>query len=286
MAHLPEALSWFHLKEDPFAHACAEAYFAPTAMHSRALGSLRQTVLTEGGVVCVLGRPGSGKSLLARHFASTLIAPSATGLGYEPHIIDASRIDRSPLGLVRAFSASVGLKRRVPEYRIYDEIERTAIERIRAGARLVLIVDDAEFLSAAALESIQHLWNLVTPEGARFLVRIAVFAQPRIGRVLALPQLAALRSRISSTVQDLAPVDRDDLVRLIEHRLAVAGAPDGVVALDAIERVVELSDLTPGNCMAIAAAALQRAYAERHARVVAEHVRGEAAESAGHGRVA
>ncbi|HQR40805.1 MAG TPA: hypothetical protein PLF26_20655, partial [Blastocatellia bacterium] len=78
--------------------------------------------------------------------------------------------------------------------------------------------------------------------------------------------------RISLAVPDLAPLSNDDVQALLRHRLAVAGAREGLVTSDALAAIAAASEGNAGTAVSFASAALRRAFVERSAEVGSRHV--------------
>jgi general secretion pathway protein A len=90
------------------------------------------------------------------------------------------------------------------------------------GLRVVLIVDEAQNLSADALEQVRLLTNLETP--TQKLLQIILLGQPELRDELNRPELRQLAQRITARYH-LTPLDRDETEAYVRHRLAVAGCP-------------------------------------------------------------
>ncbi len=89
-----------------------------------------------------------------------------------------------------------------------------------AGRRCLLIVDEAQNLSLAALEELRMLSNIT--EGRRASLQTILMGQPQFRRLLASPDLDQLRQRVLASYH-LGPLTRDETRAYIEHRLALVG---------------------------------------------------------------
>ena len=85
----------------------------------------------------------------------------------------------------------------------------------------MLILDEAQNLSVAVLEQIRMLSNLETDN--RKLIQILLVGQPELTRTLSRPDLSQLSQRISVRC-NLQPLDQEETIRYIHHRIAVAGS--------------------------------------------------------------
>ncbi|HQR39720.1 MAG TPA: hypothetical protein PLF26_15140, partial [Blastocatellia bacterium] len=71
---------------------------------------------------------------------------------------------------------------------------------------------------------------------------------------------------------DLAPLSQPDVIALVRHRLAVAGAREGLFAPEALAAIASTSDGCAGTAVSVAAAALRRAFGDQSNQVDARHV--------------
>ena len=88
------------------------------------------------------------------------------------------------------------------------------------GRRCLLVVDEVQNLSMAALEELRMLSN-ITIEGHSPLQTI-LLGQPQFRRILASPDLDQLRQRVLAAYH-LGPLSDEETRAYIEHRLRMAG---------------------------------------------------------------
>jgi len=89
---------------------------------------------------------------------------------------------------------------------------------------VLLVIDEAQNLSFAALEELRMLSNLETEKSK--LLEIVLVGQPNLRDKLAAPELEQLRQRITVSYH-LCPLDADEAANYVNHRLrrAALGAP-------------------------------------------------------------
>jgi LysM repeat protein len=107
----------------------------------------------------------------------------------------------------------------------------------------VVIIDEAQNLSDAALETVRLLTNFETPRAK--LMQIVLAGQPQLSDKLMSPALVQLRQRIS-TVCRLERFSAEETGAYIDHRLRLAGyhgAP--LFTKDALKLITETSQGTP-----------------------------------------
>jgi general secretion pathway protein A len=102
-------------------------------------------------------------------------------------------------------------------------LNRLLIERYAQGQITVLIIDEAQNLSAEILEEIRLLTNLET--STEKLLQIILVGQPELSHKLDSPNLRQLKQRIClrCELEPLSPSDTEEYVRT---RLKIAGLPD------------------------------------------------------------
>ncbi|MDA8248070.1 MAG: AAA family ATPase, partial [Rhodospirillales bacterium] len=89
-----------------------------------------------------------------------------------------------------------------------------------AGRRCLLVIDEAQNLSLAALEELRMLSNLT--EGGRASLQTLLAGQPQFRQMLASPDLDQLRQRVLASYH-LGPLAREETRAYVQHRLTTAG---------------------------------------------------------------
>jgi general secretion pathway protein A len=102
-----------------------------------------------------------------------------------------------------------------------DAINAYLLESHAQARNNVLIIDEAQNLSAEVLEQLRLLTNLETSE--RKLLQIILIGQPELRGMLARPELEQLAQRVIARYH-LGSLSEAETGTYIEHRLAVAGA--------------------------------------------------------------
>ena len=120
-------------------------------------------------------------------------------------------------------------------------LNRFLIERLEKDLPTLLIVDEAQNLSAEMLEEIRLLSNLETPTSK--LLQIMLVGQPELAEMLARPELRQLRQRIVLR-HTLRPFTDAEAIHYVEERLRLAGYT-GKALFDA-KALAELQRVTGG----------------------------------------
>ena len=102
-------------------------------------------------------------------------------------------------------------------------LHRFLLERVAAGQRTLVIIDEAQHLEPATLEQIRLLSNYESP--SRKLLQIILAGQPELEHKLALPQLRQLKQRIGLRCM-IQPLTSRETRDYITARLRIAKAPN------------------------------------------------------------
>jgi len=207
----------FQLRERPFALSPDPEYLYPSRVHQEALSYLRYGIEGHAGFVMITGEIGSGKttmlqSLLRRVDQKTTVARIVNTM-LEPHeLLEAIVLD---FGLDPTGKSKPALLHMLAEF---------LVRQRQAGRLTLLVIDEGQNLSFAALEEVRMLSNLETEKSK--LIQIVMVGQPELREKLRLPQLEQLRQRITVSYH-LQPLDVEETARYINHRLkrAAIGAP-------------------------------------------------------------
>jgi hypothetical protein len=98
------------------------------------------------------------------------------------------------------------------------------VQHYMPGRAPAIILDEAQGLSTAVLEEIRMLLNMEV--GGESLARIVLAGQPELDAKLHRPELRQLRQRIMVRCRTM-PLSVEETCGYIQHRLRVAGSPDG-----------------------------------------------------------
>lgn len=260
----------FGLEEAPFSIAPDPRYLYLSLAHREALAHLIYGVRGEGGIVLLTGEVGTGKTTVCRCLLEQLpedvdiaivLNPKLTTVELLATICDEFRIAYD--------SRMTGVKGYV------DRINAYLLSAHESNRRAVLIIDEAQNLSADVLEQLRLLTNLETSQ--RKLLQIILLGQPELRELLRQPELRQLAQRITARYH-LGPLRREEIAAYVSHRLAVAGLRHSVFTPAAISRLYRLSDGIPRVINLLCDRALLGAFARGETRVTRGLLRQAAAE--------
>lgn len=212
-------LEYYRLKEPPFDITPNPKFLFYSAKHREAFNHLLYGIRERKGFVQLTGEVGAGKTTLCRAMLEQLHEQQlkghyATALILNP-VLDAD-------GLMKAIAMEFGLV-----VKGMDRLETVAVinhyllKLVEQDRDAVLIIDEAQDLTDELLEQVRLLSNLETDD--RKLLQIVLMGQPELRDRLNNPRLRQLRQRITVRYH-LAPLNRADVRRYVEHRLQISGA--------------------------------------------------------------
>ncbi|UVW29828.1 AAA family ATPase [Massilia sp. H6] len=209
---------YFQLKGAPFSIAPDPRYLFMSERHREALAHLLYGIGSGGGFVLLTGEIGAGKTTVCRCFMEQLPENCRLAYIFNPRLsveeLLLSVCDELRIALPPA-ATPLSLKGYV------DAINRYLLASHAQGLNNVLVIDEAQNLSAEVLEQLRLLTNLETSE--RKLLQIILIGQPELRTMLARPDLEQLAQRVIARYH-LGPLSEPETGAYVGHRLAVAGA--------------------------------------------------------------
>ena len=266
-------LGHFGLTEAPFSLTPDTAFFFGGGPHQEALETLEVALAGGEGFLKVTGEVGTGKSLLCRTLLNMSDRRYYTAYVPNPEL--------SPAGINRALAdeLELDLPHNLQKHGLYKAIARRLIDLAADGRQPVLVIDEAQAMPEPTLEALRLLTNLETEK--RKLLHVVLFGQPELDQRLQRPSVRQLRQRITFSYR-LRPLTGPEVQRYLDHRLAVAGAADGVGFTGrAARRLARASGGVPRLVNILAHKSLMAAYGEGALQLTPRHVKRAAQDTEG-----
>ncbi|MDP2104368.1 MAG: AAA family ATPase [Desulfobulbaceae bacterium] len=214
MNHPSRWAAQFGLNKNPFQDTINTDLFFRTKQHEEAAVKIKIGIEDRHALILLDGVSGTGKTLATQvvlrsldpDYFAPFFVPVFPGMGKGAllgAILTAMALDSGRL--------------------VHDRlavIQEKALAYGREGRRLVIIIDEAHFLSADALHSLRTLSNLET--GREKLVTVLLVAEPGLAKRLQSPFYASLRGRITFAVR-LEPLTLDGLEQYVKYRILKCG---------------------------------------------------------------
>ena len=215
------------------------------------------------GFIQITGEVGAGKTTVCRALLEELGPNYRTALILNPCLTGDQ--------LLRTILIELGLEPSDDRVTALQRLNQYLLDQLAEGNDVVLLIDEAQDLSPDLLEQIRLLSNLETDQ--RKLLQIVLLGQPELREKLDDPRLRQLRQRITVRYH-LAPLDRREMERYIQHRLQVVGA-NGRPSFNrwALGSIYRYSGGVPRLVNAVCDKALLCGYVEGDDRLTWKHVR-------------
>ena len=264
---------FFGLTHEPFSIAPDPRYLFMSERHREALAHLlyglgergtqgRAAGGAGGGFVLLSGEIGTGKTTVCRCFLEQIPAHCNVAYIFNPKLtvieLLQSVCEEFHITLPRSDTPATVKNHLGP-------LNAFLLQEHASGRNNVLIIDEAQNLSADVLEQLRLLTNLETSE--RKLLQIILIGQPELRTMLQRPELEQLAQRVIARYH-LEALSESESGQYIRHRLEVAGLTRPLPFERAsLRRIHQLSRGIPRRINLLCDRALLGAFAGGHATV-------------------
>lgn len=206
--------SHFGLREPPFGLTPDTSFAFDAQAHQEALNVVLVALQAGEGFIKITGDVGTGKTLLCRRLLATLGSEYVTAYIPNPLL--------EPRGLMAALGHEFGLQLdpRHDPHHLLRTLNQALVRFATEGKRVVVLIDEAQAMPLATLETLRLLSNLETEKAK--LLQVVLFGQPELDRNLETPSVRQLKQRITFEYR-MDRLGRSELRHYLRHRLRVAG---------------------------------------------------------------
>jgi general secretion pathway protein A len=264
-------LRFFGLNEKPFAITPDPRYLYLSERHAEALAHLLYGINESGGFIQLTGEVGTGKTTVVRTLLSRVPHHADVAVILNPRVTPVEFL----LTICEELGLDIAEADRDSVKQLVDALNRRLMAAHAAGRRIIVIVDEAQNLSAEVLEQVRLLTNLETP--TQKLLQIILIGQPELRELLDRTELRQLAQRITGRYH-LEPLSREETRGYVRHRLRVAGAAEDIFTTSALTEVHRLAAGIPRVINVTCDRALLGAYTQETRKVTAALVRVAAGE--------
>ncbi len=217
----------FGLARRPFPATPDRSYYYPASTHETALASLLRAMDTNDGFALLAGAPGTGKTLLCHCLLERLGPDVASAFLSNSHFPDRISLLQ---GILYDFSLPYeDGGEQVLRLRLTDYL----LKNCSGARRTVLLVDEAQHLSADLLEELRLLGNLEAGPDKAF--QVILVGQEGLLQTLARPEMAACLQRLAVRAR-LEPLGVEEGVDYLLHHVRLArGQPEALWEEPALE---------------------------------------------------
>jgi general secretion pathway protein A len=243
---------FYGLKELPFALTPDPRFIYFTPSHTEVMANLHYGIESGKGLVVVTGEVGTGKTTILRWIMQRLERSVLVAYIFNPHL--------SVTEFYQQVANLLDVQRWETKPELLGALGHALESRHSRGLRTVLIIDEAQGLSASVLEEIRLLSNFESDTAKQ--LQIVLTGQPELRDVLNDPDLRQLKQRVAlrCVIKPLPNVDETD--RYITSRLLASGAErTDIFSAEAIDYIYRCTEGIPRNINNLCDNALLSGYA-------------------------
>ena len=228
---------FYGLSSKPFQLNPDPSFYFGSKQHRRAKAYLEYGVQRNEGFIVITGEVGAGKTTIVRGLLASLDSVKVVAANLVTTQLDAE-------DTLRMVGAAFGVRvKDVSKADVLMALEAYLLNQTSQGKRCLLIVDEAQNLTARAVEELRMLSNFQI--GQQALLQTFLVGQPEFRAILQSPTMQQLRQRVTATCH-IGPLDLDETRGYIEHRLKCAGSSGRpTFSMDAFEGVFKASGGIP-----------------------------------------
>lgn len=249
---------YFGFREVPFSIVPSSRYLFLSQRHREAMQHLQAGLGQGGGFAMLTGEVGTGKTTVAKAMLASLDDKTASGLILNPTFSSQDLLE----AICDEFSISY------PEQASLKQLSQAIYQYLQhneqQGINTLVVIDEAQHLSAEVLEQLRLLTNLETDD--RKLLKVLLIGQPELQQKLRTTQLRQLAQRITGRYH-LLPLSEGEARQYIEFRLSTAGGETSLFNKSAVAAINNASQGIPRLINLIGDKALQYAYHSGEKRV-------------------
>ena len=220
---------FYGLKDEPFLLTPDHRFYFESQVHGQAMAHLMYGLNRGEGFIVVTGEVGAGKTTIVKRLLDSVDEDAI----FPAHIVTTFLTGHE---LLRTVCAAFGIAK-VPQEKdaVLRELQHFFEELGRSGKKALLIIDEAQNLSAATLEELRMLSNFQV--GNVSPCQIFLVGQPQFRDTLADPDLEQLRQRVIASYH-LGALNLEECGDYVRHRMRqVEWANDPEFRTDAMEAV-------------------------------------------------
>jgi len=263
---------YFGLTGKPFSIAPDPRYLFMSEQHREALAHLVYGIGEGGGFVLLTGEVGTGKTTVCRCLLEQIPEHTRIAFILNPKLSTQELLATVCDELHIEYSDQSNLKE------LNDLLNEFLLESHANGLKVVLMIDEAQNLSAEILEQIRLLTNLETNKEK--LLQIILIGQPELNDLLGKHELRQLAQRITARYH-LTPLDLDECESYIQHRLEVSGFHDSLFDQKAIRELFRRTGGVPRLINVLCDRAMLGAYARNRKQIGSNVIKKAATEIMG-----
>ncbi len=249
--------SFYGFREKPFSLLPDCGFLYLSGKHRMALTLLEYGLMNQAGFTVISGDIGTGKTTLIRQLLNSIDPVIKVGLISNTHQAFGDLMKWIAL----AFDLPYRGKDKVELYRDFMDF---IIQEYAQGRRTLLIIDEAQNMSAETLEELRMLSNVNADKDQ--VLQIMLIGQRELRDMLQHPDLVQFAQRIGVDYH-LEPLNEKETSEYIRHRCKSAGGKLQLFSDQACCEIYEFTGGVPRLINLLCDTALVYGYAEQHEKV-------------------
>jgi len=207
---------FYGLFRQPFAVTPDPSLLYMSRVHREALATIVYGIETRKGFIVCTGEVGTGKTTVVRAFFDQAKSDS-----FEIIYIFAPQV--SPLEMATFICRELDEADPPSVFAAVPRLQWKLLEIFESGKTVVLMIDEAQLLPRETLEFLRLLSNFETDREK--LIQIILVGQPELDNTLVRRDMRQVNQRVALRAR-LAPLELNESMEYIEHRLLASGAED------------------------------------------------------------
>lgn len=242
----------FGFTQRPFRSTPDCDLYYPATGHERVLSGLMQSVQENEGLMLLTGGCGTGKTLIAQ-----LLLEQFDESGTSIFLTHSNFSDRRALLQAILFDLALPYDGKT-EQELRLRLTEYLLENFSASKRTLLLVDEAQHLTAELLEELRLWSNLQSSAGQA--MQTVLIAAAGWEQQLTAAQMPSLCQRLRVRLQ-LEPLEEEEAADYLVHQLRVSGGrPEQMITDEALEIIVRAAKGIPRQLNQAAHQALTLAF--------------------------
>lgn len=226
----------FGLKMRPFALTPDPDFLYWPPSHQRAYTMLEYGVRAHSPITLITGEVGAGKTTLLLYLVRSLGSELKVGLVSNPHGSRAELLR----WVLHALEQPAELEESYVD--LFSRFQNFLLSEYALGRSVVLIFDEAQNLSAEALEELRMFININS--GKDEVLQLVLIGQPELRDLVSRPEMRQFAQRVAASYH-LTAMDLKTVRGYIPHRMKVAGCEKRIFTAPAVSMIFDLTKGVP-----------------------------------------
>ena len=207
-------LEYFGLQRLPFTISPDPDFLYPSPGHQEALAHLSYALTDQGGLICLTGEVGTGKTTLCRALMASVPEGDHIAYIFNPQLSPAELLESLCDELHISYESGLSLRE------LYRVLYMGLLKFYSNNQRVICVIDEAQVMSPALLEQVRLLTNLET--NTEKLLTLVLVGQTELREILTRHELRQMNQRITARYH-LEHLTLADTSAYLAHRIQCAG---------------------------------------------------------------